>query len=199
MFHILGVALYCRWMLVPSSWQVQETRSALPGILTPIFRSIFGVHVRIMQQLLPVPFRSVPFRSWAFRVFHGSIPPERTGYISSIIFTTLHFVQLHLYSDFTLNVSQRYFRSHLIFTKVFDPWLLELKVHPWNSALTCMRSMRTSTYSRRVKRNSVFPKNIHRAQPFNCVTLEFSLSGHWLVGWPEQKQIGTFIRWVQKY
>ena len=31
-----------------------------PGILTPLFHSISGVHVRIVQQLLPVPFCSVP-------------------------------------------------------------------------------------------------------------------------------------------
>ena len=29
-------------------------------ILTPIFHRISGVHIRIVHQLLPVPFRSVP-------------------------------------------------------------------------------------------------------------------------------------------
>ena len=53
------------WVLVPSSWQVQDARSALRTLisLTPIFCSISGVHVRIVQQLLLVPFRSVPERS----------------------------------------------------------------------------------------------------------------------------------------
>ena len=41
-----------------------------PGILTPIFHSISGVHVNIVQQLLPVPFRSVPFRSILFQVLY---------------------------------------------------------------------------------------------------------------------------------
>ena len=64
-------------MLVPSSWQVQDARSALrtidsiplyylcsyidkPGILTPIFYGISGVYICIVQLLLPVPFHSVP-------------------------------------------------------------------------------------------------------------------------------------------
>ena len=33
-----------------------------PGILIPIFHSISSVRVHIVQQLLPVSFRSIPFR-----------------------------------------------------------------------------------------------------------------------------------------
>ena len=66
MFPMLGALYAVCWVLVPSSWYVQDARSISspsidkPGILTPIFRSISSVHVRIVQQLLPVRFRSVP-------------------------------------------------------------------------------------------------------------------------------------------
>lgn len=32
-----------------------------PGILIPLFYSMSSVHVRIVQQLLPAPFHSIPF------------------------------------------------------------------------------------------------------------------------------------------
>ena len=68
MFHILVVALYCLLGVYPVfvAGTGRETSSPYidkPGILTPIFRSISGVHVRVVQQFLPVPFRSVPERS----------------------------------------------------------------------------------------------------------------------------------------
>ena len=65
MFHVLGVALYCLLGACPvfmagTGREISSPYIDKPGILTPIFRSISGVHIHIVQQLLLVPFRSVP-------------------------------------------------------------------------------------------------------------------------------------------
>ena len=62
MFHMLGVALCCLLGACPvfvagTGREISSPYIDKRGILTPIFHSISGVHVRIVQQLLPVPFR----------------------------------------------------------------------------------------------------------------------------------------------
>ena len=64
MFHMLGVTLCCLLGACPvfvagTGRQISSLNIDKPGILTPIFHSVSGVHVRTVQQLLPVPFRSV--------------------------------------------------------------------------------------------------------------------------------------------
>ena len=68
MFHMLGVALCCLVGACPvfvagTEREISSPYIDKPGTLTPIFHSISSVHVRIVQQLLPVPFRSIPFHS----------------------------------------------------------------------------------------------------------------------------------------
>ena len=59
---MLGVALYCLLgacsvFVAGTGREISSPYIDKPGILTPIFRSISGVHVRIVQQFR---FRSVP-------------------------------------------------------------------------------------------------------------------------------------------
>ena len=68
MFHMLGVALCCLLGACPvfvagTGREMSSPYTDKPGILTPIFRSISSVHVRVVQQLLPVPFHFIPFHS----------------------------------------------------------------------------------------------------------------------------------------
>ena len=65
MFYNFGVALYCLLGACPvfvagTGCEISSPYIDKPGILTPIFRSASSVHVRNVQQLLPVLFRSVP-------------------------------------------------------------------------------------------------------------------------------------------
>ena len=64
MFHTLGVALNCLLGACPvfvagTGHEISSPYIYGPGILTPIFHCVSGVHVRIVQQLLPVPFHSI--------------------------------------------------------------------------------------------------------------------------------------------
>ena len=67
MFHMLAVALSCLLGACPvfvagTGREISSPCIDKPGILTPIFHSISGVRVRIVQQLLLVSFRSIPFQ-----------------------------------------------------------------------------------------------------------------------------------------
>ena len=66
MFHTLGVTLCCLLGACPVfvagiGHEVISPYIVKPGILIPLFYSISSVHVRIVQQLLPAPFRSILF------------------------------------------------------------------------------------------------------------------------------------------
>ena len=79
MFHILGVALYCLLGACPvfvagTGREISSPYIDKPGILTPIFRSISGVHVRIVQQLLPVPFHCIPGFPASLPCIAGVVP-----------------------------------------------------------------------------------------------------------------------------
>ena len=52
--------IYTGYIIYGTGREMSSPSIDKPGILTPIFCSISGVLVRIVQQLLPVPFRSVP-------------------------------------------------------------------------------------------------------------------------------------------
>ena len=65
MFHMLGVALWilldaCPMFVAGIGGEISSVYIDKPGILTPIFHSISGFYVHIVQQLLLVLFRSVP-------------------------------------------------------------------------------------------------------------------------------------------
>ena len=106
MFHVLGVALYCLLGACPVfvACTGRETSSPYidkPGILTPIFRSISGVHIRIVQQLLPVPFRSGPECSGfssipVLQALSTSYTFTSASCSPAVVTLTLNVSQLHL-------------------------------------------------------------------------------------------------------
>ena len=62
MFNTLGVALYCLLGVCPVFVAGTGRENSSP-YLDELTHGVSGVHVCIVHQLLPVPFRSVPFRS----------------------------------------------------------------------------------------------------------------------------------------
>ena len=71
MFHTLGVALSCLLGACPlfvagTGHEISSPYIDGPGILTPIFHCISGVEIRVIGQLLLVPFHSIPFRVLCF-------------------------------------------------------------------------------------------------------------------------------------
>ena len=96
MFHMLGVALCyllgaCPVFVAGTGREISSPCIDKPGILTPIFHSLSGVHVHIVQQLLQVPFRSIP----------GFIPSPPSGtctcmkreiglYVNALCVSTVH-------------------------------------------------------------------------------------------------------------